>query len=91
MLWKRDALRHGFQDLVLNKLDARLKGRLAGQASHLHSLYRPKGGTVYHVPRDDAYRRTLQPVIGSPGWSEHLRNRQFADLPAEQSPMLQPF
>ena len=37
----------------------------------------------HHVPRDDEYRRTLQPVYKDlPGWSEDISMvRQFADLP----------
>ena len=43
----------------------------------------PHGTIVHHVPRDDAYRRTLKPVYKTlPGWSEDLSAlRSFAELP----------
>lgn len=84
---KGDALRYGgFQDLVLNKLDALTQGDdWQGRLRICTAYTDPKGGTVYHVPRDDAYRRTLQPVYKEvSGWSQDISGiRQFADLPAE--------
>lgn len=83
---KGDALRYGgYQDLVLNKLDA-LSYRDDWQSGDLAicvAYEAPDGSRVSHVPRDDAFRRTLKPVYEwVPGWSEDLSSiRKFADLP----------
>lgn len=83
---KGDALRYGgYQDLVLNKLDALSYGGdwLEGDLSICVAYQSPDGSLVKHVPRDDAIRRTLKPVYRKcPGWSEDLSNiRTFGDLP----------
>ena len=61
---KGDALRYGgFQDLVLNKLDALTQGDdWQGRLRICTAYTDPKGGTVYHVPRDDAYRPAHTPA-----------------------------
>ena len=40
-------------------------------------------GNHYHVPRDDAFRKTLKPVYKTvPGWAEDISQvRHFQDLP----------
>ena len=84
---KGDALRYGgYQDLALNKLDALSYGGdwTAGDLAICVAYEAPDGTRVNHVPRDDAFRRTLKPVYKTlPGWSEDLSGiRHFADLPA---------
>jgi adenylosuccinate synthase len=83
---KGDALRYGgYQDLVLNKLDAlSFSGDWNGSLRICTAYRDAEGRTVYHVPRDDTYRRTLQPVYKElPGWSEDISTvRHFAELPA---------
>lgn len=83
---KGDALRYGgYQDLVLNKLDALShSGDWQGSLRICTAYLDTEGRTVHHVPRDDAYRQTLQAVYKElPGWSEDLSTvRHFADLPA---------
>jgi adenylosuccinate synthase len=82
---KADALRYGgFQDLMINKIDALThrddwRGELL-----ICEAYRDASGTMYHhVPRQDAVRRSVQPVYrGYPGWSEDISGvRSFANLP----------
>jgi adenylosuccinate synthase len=83
---KGDALRYGgFQDLALNKLDALSYGGdwTSGELAICVAYETPDGTRVPHVPRDDAFRRTLKPVYKTlPGWSEDLSGiRQFSGLP----------
>jgi len=82
---KGDALRYGgYQDLVLNKLDALShSGDWQGELQICIGYKDTAGKVVYHVPRDDVYRRTLKPVYKMvPGWSEDISGvRNFADLP----------
>ena len=82
---KGDALRYGgYQDLVLNKLDALShSGDWQGELQICIAYQDPEGTVVYHVPRDDNYRRTLKPVYKHvPGWSEDISGvRSFNDLP----------
>ncbi len=82
---KGDALRYGgFQDLMINKIDALThRGDWKGELL-ICEAYRDANGVMYHhVPRNDAIRRTVQPVYrGYPGWTEDIsRVRSFADLP----------
>ena len=82
---KGDALRYGgYQDLVLNKLDALShSGDWQGDLQICIGYKDTAGKVVYHVPRDDVYRRTLKPVYKRvPGWSEDISGvRNFTDLP----------
>lgn len=84
---KADALRYGgYQDLVINKLDA-LSPADEWQGGDLLVCVAYKGpdGKIYkHVPRNDALRQTLVPVYETlPGWTEDISGvRSFADLPA---------
>ena len=82
---KGDALRYGgYQDLVLNKLDALSHSDDWQGDLQICTSYRDPDGTIlYHVPRDDTYRRTLKPVYKTvPGWSEDISGiRSFTDLP----------
>lgn len=82
---KGDALRYGgYQDLVLNKLDALSYSEdWQGDLQICTNYSDPKGKVLYHVPRNDTYRRTLKPVYKTvPGWSEDISGiRSFTDLP----------
>lgn len=82
---KGDALRYGgYQDLVLNKLDALThSGEWNSELQICIAYQDPDGKTLYHVPRDDVYRRTLKPVYKNiPGWTEDISTvRHFNDLP----------
>ncbi len=84
---KGDALRYGgFQDLVLNKLDALTQSSDWQGGLRICTAYTdPDGRILHHVPRDDAYRRTLRPIYQEvPGWSQDISGiRRFADLPPE--------
>jgi adenylosuccinate synthase len=82
---KGDALRYGgFQDLMINKLDALTwsgdwKGDLLICTGYEHS----DGRRCPHVPRNEAVRKALRPVYTRyPGWAEDISQvRHFADLP----------
>ncbi len=84
---KGDALRYGgYDDLVLNKLDALShSGDWTGELLVCVAYEDPGGNRIRHVPRDDAYRRTLRPVFQAlPGWREDLSQvRTFLELPEE--------
>ena len=83
---KGDTLRYGgFQDLMINKLDALTwsgdwKGDLLICTAYEHSDGRP----CLHVPRKEAVRKALRPVYQRyPGWTEDISNvRRFGDLPS---------
>ncbi|TAG32731.1 MAG: adenylosuccinate synthase, partial [Verrucomicrobia bacterium] len=82
---KGDALRYGgFQDVMINKLDALThQGDWKGDLL-LAVAYEDATGKRYpHVPRNDALRKTLRPVYEAyAGWSEDVSHvRHFADLP----------
>lgn len=84
---KGDALRYGgFEDLVINKLDALSYSDdwTGGELLICVAYQAPSGERYYHVPRDDAFRSTLKPVYQQlPGWGEDLSSiRQFDKLPA---------
>jgi len=84
---KGDALRYGgFQDIVINKLDAlTYRGNWEEGSELLVCVgYRDAAGKIYkHVPRDDALRNKLTPAYRQfPGWSEDISNvRSFFELP----------
>ena len=82
---KGDALRYGgYQDLVLNKLDAlTYSDDWQGDLQICTGYKDPEGRIIYHVPRNDAYRHTLKPVYKNlSGWSEDISKvRRFANLP----------
>jgi adenylosuccinate synthase len=82
---KGDTLRYGgFQDLMINKLDAlTFSGAWQGDLL-LCTAYEDAGGNrIMHVPRNEAVRRTLRPVYARyPGWSEDVSQvRHFGELP----------
>ncbi len=83
---KGDALRYGgFQDLMLNKLDALAYGGEWRGDLLICTAYEDASGRRYaHVPRNEAVRKALRPVYAKyPGWSEDLSQaRRFAELPA---------
>jgi adenylosuccinate synthase len=82
---KGDALRYGgFQDLMINKLDALTHGGdWHGDLLICTAYQAPDGRTCRHVPRNEAVRKALRPVYQScPGWSGDIAGvRRFADLP----------
>jgi len=83
---KGDALRYGgFQDLMINKLDAlTYAGDWRGELL-LCTAYEDSTGRQHrHVPRNEAVRRLLRPVYARyAGWSEDVSGvRRFGDLPA---------
>jgi adenylosuccinate synthase len=82
---KGDALRYGgFQDLMINKLDALTHGGDWQGELLICTAYEDAAGKRYpHVPRNEAVRRTLRPVYTRhPGWAEDVsRVRKFTDLP----------
>lgn len=82
---KGDALRYGgYQDLVLNKLDALShSGEWKGDLQICTKYEDEDGSIVHHVPREVNVHRRLKPIYKTlPGWSEDISNvRQFADLP----------
>lgn len=84
---KGDALRYGgFQDMMLNKLDAlSASGDWTGDELLLCTCYcGPDGAEVRHVPRNDHYRKQCTPVFERlPGWKEDISGvRSWNDLPA---------
>ena len=82
---KGDALRYGgYQDFMLNKLDALTYGGEWKGDLQICVAYEDAAGKRYnHVPRHEAVRKTLRPVfVKCPGWSEDVSGvRRFADLP----------
>ncbi|HZZ19793.1 MAG TPA: adenylosuccinate synthetase [Opitutaceae bacterium] len=82
---KGDALRYGgFQDLMINKLDALTwSGAWKGDLKICTAYETSDGKKVHHVPRNEAVRKSLRPVYETyPGWAEDVSNiRRFADLP----------
>lgn len=82
---KGDALRYGgYQDLVLNKLDALShSGDWRGELQICTAYQDEDGRIVQHVPRDTQVHRRLRPVYKTlPGWDGDISGvRHFADLP----------
>jgi adenylosuccinate synthase len=83
---KGDALRYGgFQDLMINKLDALTwSGDWRGDLQLCTAYEYDDGRRCAHVPRNEAVRKSLRPVFETyPGWAEDISNvRRFGDLPA---------
>jgi adenylosuccinate synthase len=83
---KGDALRYGgFQDLMINKLDALTwSGDWKGDLLVCAAYEAGDGERFAHVPRNEAVRKLLRPVYNRfPGWAEDISGvRHFADLPA---------
>ncbi len=82
---KGDALRYGgFQDLMINKLDALThSGEWRGDLLICTAYESTDGRRFQHVPRNEAVRKTLRPVYTRhPGWTEDVSQvRRFAELP----------
>lgn len=82
---KGDALRYGgYQDLVLNKLDALShSGDWQGELRICTAYEDQQGNILHHVPRNTSLHKTLKPVYQTlPGWSEDLSEiRSFEKLP----------
>jgi adenylosuccinate synthase len=82
---KGDALRYGgFQDLMINKLDALTwSGDWKGSLRICTAYETPDGKRCPHVPRNEAFRKALRPVYEDyPGWAEDISEvRRFGDLP----------
>ncbi len=83
---KGDALRYGgFQDLMINKLDALTwSGDWKGDLRVCVGYEGADGRRLMHVPRNEAVRKTLKPIYEFyPGWAEDISGvRRFAELPA---------
>ncbi|MCZ6671833.1 MAG: adenylosuccinate synthetase [Verrucomicrobia bacterium] len=84
---KGDALRYGgFQDLVINKLDALSHNPDWSGSLKVCVAYQNKAGNrVTHVPRDEIYRSELSAVYEEyDGWSEDISTvRNFSALPVQ--------
>ena len=82
---KGDALRYGgFQDVMINKLDALTqRGHWRGDLLLCTAYEDAAGRRHHHVPRNEAVRKTLRPVYEQhPGWTQDVSQvRHFADLP----------
>jgi adenylosuccinate synthase len=82
---KGDALRYGgFQDLMINKLDAlSWSGEWKGELLVCVAYQTQDGTRCAHVPRNEAVRKTLRPVYERfAGWPDDISNvRRFGDLP----------
>ncbi|MEM8867674.1 MAG: adenylosuccinate synthetase [Verrucomicrobiota bacterium] len=82
---KGDALRYGgYQDLVLNKLDALSHtGDWQGDLQICTAYEDKQGNILHHVPRNGKVHKTLKPVFKTvPGWSDDISSiRKFDDLP----------
>lgn len=82
---KGDALRYGgFQDLMINKLDALTHvGDGRGELLICIAYEDASGQRHAHVPRNEVVRKSLRPVYTRhPGWSEDVSQiRHFAALP----------
>jgi adenylosuccinate synthase len=83
---KGDTLRYGgFQDLMINKLDALTwSGDWKGELRVCTAYEAADGRRFSHVPRNEAVRKSLRPVFESfPGWAEDITHvRHFSELPA---------
>ncbi|MCH8474110.1 MAG: adenylosuccinate synthetase [Opitutales bacterium] len=84
---KGDALRYGgFQDLMINKLDAlSQQGDWQGPLKICVAYEDEEGRRYHHVPRRDSLRGKLRPIYREfPCWQEDISTvRNFADLPLE--------
>lgn len=82
---KGDALRYGgFQDLMINKLDALThSGEWRGELQICVGYEAADGRRFLHVPRNEAVRKSLRPIYTRhPGWTDDVSGvRRFADLP----------
>jgi adenylosuccinate synthase len=82
---KGDALRYGgYQDLMINKADALTHAGAWNSSLQICVAYEDANGRrYYHVPRNEALRKTLRPVYTQhPGWTEDISHvRSFRDLP----------
>ena len=82
---KGDALRYGgFQDLMINKLDALSHNdEWSGSLKICVAYEDQRGNRITHVPRDDTFRSGLKPVYERyEGWSEDTSTiRSFSALP----------
>jgi adenylosuccinate synthase len=82
---KGDALRYGgFQDLMINKLDALTYSGNWNSDLLICKAYEDSSGKRYdHVPRNELIRKSLKPIYTAyPGWSEDISgSRKFNDLP----------
>lgn len=77
--------RGGFQDLVINKLDALTYHDQwqEGQLKVCVGYRTPKGQIIHHMPTSDRRRKLLEPVYKTfDGWSEDISKvRSWEDLP----------
>jgi adenylosuccinate synthase len=84
---KGDALRYGgFQDLMINKLDALSHNQQWTGFLKICVAYEDlEGNRVTHVPRDETYRSGLKPIYETyEGWAEDISTiRSFSALPPQ--------
>ncbi len=82
---KGTALRYGgFDDMVINKLDALTRGGSWEGRLKICTGYLGPDGTIHRrVPRDEGFRGACQPLFeGFEAWDEDISGvRSFADLP----------
>jgi adenylosuccinate synthase len=82
---KGDVLRYGgFQDLMINKLDALThEGDWRGELRICVAYEGTDGRRYHHVPRNEAVRRQLRPIYTQhPGWAGDISGvRHFKNLP----------
>lgn len=83
---KADTLRYGgFDDLMINKLDALSQGEgWNGNLKICVAYETPDGRRLRRVPRSESLRKKLRPVYAEyPGWKEDISMaRKFSDLPS---------
>jgi adenylosuccinate synthase len=84
---KGEALRFGgFQDLVINKIDAlTYQGDWNGNLKICTHYVDALGQTFKSIPRDENFRSQLKPVyIETPGWTQDICDcKSFQELPEE--------
>lgn len=82
---KGDTLRYGgFQDLMINKIDALTQGEdWSGNLKICVAYEDAEGNRSYRVPRNAAVHKSLKPVFQEyAGWTEDISKcRSFKDLP----------
>ena len=76
----------GFDELVINKLDALSgNGKTPSELKICVAYQKPSGEIIKYVPRQEAIRKQISPIYESmPAWKEDLSKiSSFYDLPNE--------